>query len=630
MSAQFCPSCMNQSYEANGCVKCGFSRAQYRAAQMALPLDSVIGKYRIGVLKTNSRQSQIYTGIDTETSRPVLIEEFLPQRTSGRQPGNPMVQLAMNDAATQRRFQEACKIMQTSTQSRPLYKLGTVAANNTIYTVFDLMPKAPLDAQCEALADNPVYFRGNDGKPMMTINALVIPPMPAERAYNPKGSVVEKTVGHTAMVETAPAAAAPAMNAKPAKEKKLNKKVIKIVSIAAAGVLFIGGGVLIGVNVIGGKQPEPTFTPEVTVEATAPMTDLPSATPMSTPVQTTVEPTTEPTETPKPTARNDGQGPQGGGGRPLGNPQRTEPKPTEPATKAPSNEMPTPQNEAPNTNEATEGAKATPTPEVPTNPSEELPKPTEPTETSTDGNGNSDVPEALPTNGNGNGGVTEVQTDDVTEVLPTDENENSLGHEGNAQRGKKKSTSLTSLSDLADHISVLVVGEKVEAMYGANNERESFEKGTELYACIEKKSNRFFTAAKKNAPVYVYCTKKGEDTVYRLRVFDLNDFGAAEKDHFDKVQILLHAWDDVGEIVAGDAMTMKAGEWWTMHNSLTVNYVRTFELSLEETGEGDKLNVYIKTVNSESRNLYSVNKHSSANDLIVNMNSTNNNIRIPN
>ncbi|MGN0746494.1 MAG: hypothetical protein ACI4ML_07460 [Aristaeellaceae bacterium] len=267
MSAQICPSCLSQKFDQGRCQNCGFNRTEYWPAQQALPLDTMVGKYRIGLLKAASRQSQVYTGIDVYSSSPVLIEEFLPAKVAGRHPEDPRVLLAKNDAQTQQRFQKACRMIEESTQNRPLRKLTVFRANNTVYTVFTPMSNAPVDAQCEALADHPVYFRGPDDQPLMTINALPIPPMPLERAYHPNGEV-----GDEDAAPVPPDLSAGMAEDKPVKPRRKGL-LLALIAVIVVAVLAVGGVLLI---------PALTRKPEAAMPEPSVAMETPSPTPTQT------------------------------------------------------------------------------------------------------------------------------------------------------------------------------------------------------------------------------------------------------------------------------------------------------------------------------------------------------------
>ena len=184
MSSNICPSCFSRQYEAGRCGKCGFTGAEYKPERTALRMGSIAGTYCIGLMKFNSRQSQVYTAVHTETSIPVIIEEFFPAKVAGRASNTDEVALASGDAESMKRFQQACLLIELSTQKRPLKRIESFRANNTVYSVFEPIGTVSVAAQCEMMADNPYYFRDQNGKPMMTINALPIPDMPLERSYD--------------------------------------------------------------------------------------------------------------------------------------------------------------------------------------------------------------------------------------------------------------------------------------------------------------------------------------------------------------------------------------------------------------------------------------------------------------
>lgn len=186
MSATICPSCLSRAFDAGRCAKCSFENKEYKAPRGALQLGSLVGSYRIGVMKSNSRQSQVYTAVHDDTSVPVIIEEFFPGKVAVREQNREEVSLTSGDPGVAERFEQACRMIEASTQKRPLKRIDAVRANNTVYSVFEPVPTASVAAQCEMTADNPYYFRDQNGMPSMTINAMPIPPMPAARSFNPE------------------------------------------------------------------------------------------------------------------------------------------------------------------------------------------------------------------------------------------------------------------------------------------------------------------------------------------------------------------------------------------------------------------------------------------------------------
>ena len=287
MSAQTCPSCLSPAFEGGRCSHCGFNGAEYTAPRTALPLGAVVGKYRIGVMKTSSRQSQIYTGVHTETSTPVIVEEFFPNRAVGRNPGKAEVLPATDDADALQRIQQACLLIEASAQKRPLERVETLRANNTVYSIFKPASGATLSVQCEALADNPVLFRDSNGMPQMTINTLEIPPMPEERPYNPEqGRKVE-----TVSPETVEAGG---FDQTPVSEMVMreNRKKLTGWIIAAAAVLVIG---LCAAFLTSGPGQDLLRSMGILSTPTPAATDVPTEEP---PAELTEVPTEEPTPEP--------------------------------------------------------------------------------------------------------------------------------------------------------------------------------------------------------------------------------------------------------------------------------------------------------------------------------------------
>lgn len=288
MSATICPSCLSRSFEAGRCGKCGFSAAEYKPPRTALPLGAVAGNYRIGVMKTNSRQSQIYAAAHTETSAPVIIEEFFPAKIVGRKPDNPEVSLVSDDEDLAHRFQQGCLLLESSAQKRPLKRLETFRANNTVYSVFEPVATMPIAAQCERMADNPYYFRDQNGMPMMTINLLTIPPMPALRGYNEEQ--YKKKAPITQPSDDSDRYPGPMISENATRQKR--KKLIMILGgIAAVLVVIVVIGLATGKfkEIIQKIHPTPSPSPVITEEVTATptVTDTPTQIP-------------DPTDTPVP------------------------------------------------------------------------------------------------------------------------------------------------------------------------------------------------------------------------------------------------------------------------------------------------------------------------------------------
>ena len=283
MSATICPSCLSRSFESGRCGKCGFAAAEYKPPRTALPLGTVVGKYRIGVMKSNSRQSQIYAAAHTETSTPVIIEEFFPAKVVGRRPDSAEVSLVTDNEEQAQRFEQGCLLLEASAQKRPLNRLETFRANNTVYSVFEPAGTTPIAAQCEMMADYPYYFRDQNGMPMMSINLLTIPPMPALRDYNPEQ--YKKLAPVTQAADESDAFAGRLITENAAGKDR--KKLITILgSIAAALVILVGVGFATGTIQRIIEKPTLTPAPELTAALTPEPTEAPTATqvPTATPI----------------------------------------------------------------------------------------------------------------------------------------------------------------------------------------------------------------------------------------------------------------------------------------------------------------------------------------------------------
>lgn len=277
MSATICPSCLSRSLEDGRCGKCGFTIADYKTPRTAMPLGTVVGNYRIGLMKTNSRQSQVYTAAHNETSAPVIIEEFFPAKIVGRVQDNPEVSLVSDEEEIAQRFQQGCLLIEASAQKRPLKRLECFRANNTVYSVFEPTATMNVSAQCEMMADNPYYFRGPNGMPMMSINLLPIPPMPKQREYNP--DQYKKQAPITQPSEEDDRFAGRIITENETRQQK-SRLFITLGSIAAVLVLLVGVGFGTGTiqRIINPATPTPP--PVVIEETTPPTTPTPAPTPI--------------------------------------------------------------------------------------------------------------------------------------------------------------------------------------------------------------------------------------------------------------------------------------------------------------------------------------------------------------
>ncbi len=247
MSVTICPSCLTRQFENGTCTSCGFNSAEYKPGKTALPLACVVGSYRVGVLKSSSRQSQIYAAVHTETSAPVILEEFFPANMVGRVQNTTEVVLAEKDEAVEERYEWAVDLIEKSTQKRPMERKEVFRANNTIYSVFDPVANVKVAVQCEVLADNPWYFRDQDGKPMMSINALSIPPMPQDRPYDEERYQRKSPVTQAVEIPDVTTTNQLITESVKQQKQKKHKKTVLFAGIAAALVIAAGvTGIILG------------------------------------------------------------------------------------------------------------------------------------------------------------------------------------------------------------------------------------------------------------------------------------------------------------------------------------------------------------------------------------------------
>lgn len=256
MAMRYCPGCMKFLPETDKCFFCGYSSKESTPAKTALPPETELNGYLFGAMLASNRQAQFYCALDKASETPVIIEEFFPYMAAGRRPDSSEVVNVLEKEA----FEEARALFLASTAERKLKLLTAFEANNTAYRVYALSALTPPSAQCEEMVQEPVFFRDATGQPLMTINSLAIPPMPAQRGHrkNPHA----RSLGRVIAIILA----------------------VLLLAAGTAAALFMTG-VLPGV-------PALFATPEPTVQVT------------STPAPATEAPTAEPTEvpTPEPTA----------------------------------------------------------------------------------------------------------------------------------------------------------------------------------------------------------------------------------------------------------------------------------------------------------------------------------------
>lgn len=174
---KYCPGCMCPQPKLSICPFCHFQESEYHPAPTALPIDAMVGPYRVGALVAQNRQAQCYCALDTRNERPVLLEEFFPFTVVGRKTGQNQVSVARGYP----NYEMAVSMFEHSTQRRCLDLLGTLRENNTVYRIYELNSLTPPAAQAERMLDDPIRFHDEIGAPLMTINGLPIPKLPKER-----------------------------------------------------------------------------------------------------------------------------------------------------------------------------------------------------------------------------------------------------------------------------------------------------------------------------------------------------------------------------------------------------------------------------------------------------------------
>lgn len=173
-----CPSCMREIAGGN-CPHCGYPVNYKPVSRFALPIGTLLNnRYEIGGSQAASYQSVAYVAADRQTGALVIVTEFFPKNLAGR--GGLMVGVRKNEA----QFAFAVRSYMTSGNSAPYQLIDAFSENNTSYRVYAL-PGGADQAMEEAdiLLDIPVYFRDEANRPVMSVNALMIPQLPAKRAF---------------------------------------------------------------------------------------------------------------------------------------------------------------------------------------------------------------------------------------------------------------------------------------------------------------------------------------------------------------------------------------------------------------------------------------------------------------
>ncbi len=178
MALQLCPRCMQKKQDGVKCVNCGFVADEYHAPANVLTPGMNVANCITGIALAVSRQAICYSAMDLETNTQVLLEEFYPSAAVKRENGN--VVQKRSDA----RFAEAAELFANTKETGRKAKLIKVTKeNNTVYREYELNPvdnRTPEKA-ADVLLDYPIRFRDKNDKPLFSINALPIPPLPEKK-----------------------------------------------------------------------------------------------------------------------------------------------------------------------------------------------------------------------------------------------------------------------------------------------------------------------------------------------------------------------------------------------------------------------------------------------------------------
>ena len=258
-----CPNCMHE-WNGDVCAFCAYEPDMRPSVPHALQVGCrLLNRYELGNALSASRQSIAYVAWDAQRGCAVIVTEFFPAAVVQRK----------QDCAFPKRnaaqFQAALDMYQRSAAPAPLPLVQSFFANGTAYRVYQPQAAAPIADQAEALLDRPILFRNEKNEPLMTINALLIPPMPARRRF-----------------------------ARVGKKRRL--------AAALAFALLVFGVGVASAALTGMISPLPAPTPvPVVVLRTATPSPAPTATPTIAPTEAptatpTIEPTEAPTATPTP------------------------------------------------------------------------------------------------------------------------------------------------------------------------------------------------------------------------------------------------------------------------------------------------------------------------------------------
>lgn len=177
-----CPDCLHE-WDGRMCARCGYQSGAAMVTPNALPPDTVlVDRYVLGNALVVSRQSIAYAAWDEQLEQRVIITEFYPAVIVKR------IQGEVQPQRNQVQFQAAMKRYQEYVGQQVLPLEQAFFGRGTTYRVYAAAEQPQLKVQADMLLDQPILFRNEAGQPQMTINALMIDPLPKERPFNRVGN----------------------------------------------------------------------------------------------------------------------------------------------------------------------------------------------------------------------------------------------------------------------------------------------------------------------------------------------------------------------------------------------------------------------------------------------------------
>ncbi|MBQ2930629.1 MAG: hypothetical protein IJD99_10485 [Clostridia bacterium] len=173
---------MNE-WDGRMCASCGYQPGASMVTPNALPPGTVLAnRYVLGNALCVSRQSIAYAAWDQQMEQRMIITEFYPAVIVKR------IQGMVTPQRNQAQFQVAMSRYQAYDGQQMLPLAQAFFGNNTAYRVYVPAEQPQLKKQADMLLDQPILFRNEMGQAQMTINALMIDPLPKERPFNRVGN----------------------------------------------------------------------------------------------------------------------------------------------------------------------------------------------------------------------------------------------------------------------------------------------------------------------------------------------------------------------------------------------------------------------------------------------------------